>query len=108
MGSRLGPLRLSPFYFISQGIQTQYRPIASRGAEGAQAPPGLGRSVTPISTRGVYSPQPVLRAPLDFQTLRRPCNSIYILLVYTLYEWYVLLLGPDVQWLTIAIIFELT
>ena len=35
-------------------------------------PPVFGRSVNPISTRGAHSPHPVLRAPSDFETLRRP------------------------------------
>ena len=53
----------------------QIRPVASGGARGACASLLFGRSVNPISTRegGTFSPHLVLRAPLDFQTLRRPC-----------------------------------
>ena len=73
----------------SSGKKTASQGCRKRGAGGAQAPPVFGRSVNPISTRGggAHSPHPVLQAPPDFQTLRRPC---YIICLYetflTLYE----------------------
>ena len=44
------------------------------GGGGGTCPPLFGGSVNPISTRGAHSPHIVLRAPSDFQTLRRSCN----------------------------------
>ena len=55
----------------------------------ASGPLVFGRSVNPISAGGrAHSPHPVLRAPPDFQTLRRPCcgmlkrNSLQIMLCH--------------------------
>ena len=50
-------------------------PSQAGGPGEARAPPLFGRSVNPISTRGAHYPHPVLRAPPDFQTLRRPCGD---------------------------------
>ena len=47
-----------------------------RGAEGAQAPQFLVDQLTLSQPGGAHSPHPVLRAPPDFQTLRRPCLMI--------------------------------
>ena len=47
-----------------------------RGAEGALAPPVFGRTVNPmyLNQGEQIMPTTVLRAPPDFQTLRRPCT----------------------------------
>ena len=60
-------------------ILVSIRAIASRGAGGAIAPPVLGRSVNPISTRGDTLSPPSTTSPPDFQTLQRPCEckSLY-------------------------------
>ena len=46
-----------------------------RGAEGALAPPVFGRTVNPmyLNQGEQIMPTTVLRAPPDFQILRRPC-----------------------------------
>ena len=69
-------MAISELKTASLRIHLQYsvRPVASGGAREACAPPLFGRSVNPISTRGgTYYPHPVIHAPPDFQTLRRPC-----------------------------------
>ena len=51
------------------------RPVASEGggAGGARAPHFLADQLTLSQPGGAHYPHPVLRAPPDFQTLRRPC-----------------------------------
>ena len=53
-------------------IRIHLRPVAS-GDWGAQAPKFLADQLTLSQPGGAHSPHPVLRAPPDFQTLRRPC-----------------------------------
>ena len=67
--------------FHSQFSHVFNRPVATGGAGGERVPPLFGRSVNPISTRGAHYPHPVLCAPPDFQTLRRPCCATYGMLV---------------------------
>ena len=52
---------------------TNTQACRKRGGRGGMCPPILGRSVNPISTRGVHIMHTTLLcAPPDFQTLRRP------------------------------------
>ena len=44
------------------------------GALGAKAPPIVADQLTLSQPGGQIMPATVLRAPPDFQTLRRPCN----------------------------------
>ena len=47
------------------------RPVASGGA---RSPHFLADQLTLSQPVGAHYPHPVLRAPPDFQTLRRPCD----------------------------------
>ena len=54
------------------------RPVASGGARGALTPPPQfsAKQLTLSKPGGQIIPTTVLRAPPDFQTLRRPCKQV--------------------------------
>ena len=50
-----------------------YQARRKQGGRGARAPHFLSDQLTLSQPGGAHYPHPVLRAPPDFQTLRRPC-----------------------------------
>ena len=58
-------------------LQYKQRPVVLGGAEGAMGPPDFGRSVnqTYLNQGEQIMPTTPLRAPPQFQTLRRLCNA---------------------------------
>ena len=54
-----------------------YQGCRKWGAKGAQAPLFWADQLTLSQPEEAYSPHPVLRAPPDFQTFRRPCVLMF-------------------------------
>jgi len=64
-------------YSCDSGYLICIRAVASGGLRGAQAPLFLADQLTLSQPEEAYSPNPVLRAALNFQTLQRPCVLMF-------------------------------
>ena len=73
-------------YFCSFYFPATYQARRKRGGRGGTCPPPLLADQLTLSQPGrAHYPHPVIRAPPDFQTLRRPCIYTDTRLSYTAY-----------------------